>query len=207
MARNTKAHGKIIRSLGTNVYGHRKYDRLLRKKPQGPGQGKGERSRKKVSEYGKQLIEKQKLRYGYGLSEKQFFNLFKKAKSRKEGLTGNNFLILLERRLDSVVYRLGWGMSRAHARQIVSHGHICLNGSRVNIPSVSLREGDQLTIKDCDASRKLVRNAMAHINHPSIPAWLEHKADELLCVVKREPTRDEIPTIANEQMIVEFYSR
>ncbi len=206
MARNTKARGKIVRRLGTNVYGHRKYDRLLRKKPQGPGLGRGERSRKKVSEYGRQLVEKQKLRYGYGLSEKQFYNTFQRAKKRKEGLTGDNFLILLESRLDSVIYRLGWGSSRSHARQIVSHGHICINGRRVNIPSVTLRSGDKISAKDSDVSRKLLRETMAH-NSATVPAWLELKADDLLCEIKREPTRNEIPGIANEQMIVEYYSR
>ncbi len=206
MAQNTKARGKIVRRLGTNVYGHRKYDRLLRKKPQGPGMGRGERSRKKVSEYGRQLIEKQKLRYGYGLSEKQFYNTFQRAKKRKQGLTGNNFLILLESRLDSVIYRLAWGSSRAQARQIVSHGHIYVNGRRVNIPSVTLRAGDKVAVKDSDVSRKLVREAMAH-NSASVPAWLELKADELVCEMKREATREEIPSIANEQMIVEYYSR
>ena len=110
MARNTKARGKIVRRLGTNVYGHKKYDRLLRKKPQGPGLDRGERPRKKVSEYGRQLVEKQKLRYSYGLNEKQFYNTFQRARKRKDGLTGDNFLILLESRLDSVVYRLSWGI-------------------------------------------------------------------------------------------------
>ena len=206
MARNTKARGKIVRRLGTNVYGHRKYDRLLRQKPQGPGMGRGERSRKKVSEYGRQWIEKQKLRYGYGLSEKQFYNTFQKAKKRKEGTTGDNFLILLESRLDSVIYRIGWGSSRAHARQIVSHGHIYVNERRVNIPSVRLRAGDKITTKDRDASHKLVREAMAH-SPATVPSWLELKADSLVCLIKREPARNEIPNVANEQMIVEYYSR
>ncbi|MEM9423511.1 MAG: 30S ribosomal protein S4 [Spirochaetota bacterium] len=206
MARNTKSRGKIVRRLGTNVYGLRKYDRLLRKKPQGPGMGRGEHSRKKVSEYGRQLVEKQKLRYSYGLSEKQFYNTFQRAKKRKEGLTGNNFLILLETRLDNVIYRLNWGNSRSQARQIVSHGHVCVNGRRVNIPSVTLRVGDKITVKDSDVSRKLVRESMTH-NTAGIPAWLELKADDLLCEMKREPTREDIPSIANEQMIVEYYSR
>lgn len=208
MARNTKARGKIVRSLGTNIYENRKYDRLLRKKPHGPGQSKTERPRnKKASEYRRQLVEKQKLIRGYGMREKQFFNTFKRAKKKKEGLTGSNFLILLERRLDNIVYRLGWGTSRAHARQIVNHGHIYLNGRRVNIPSISVKPDDTITVKPNDTSRKLVRGSMTNSSKETTPAWLELKEDDLLCLIKREPERNEIPTIANEQMIVEYYSR
>lgn len=205
MARNTKARGKIVRRLGVNIYGNSKYDRLLKKKPQKPGQEKGYRGRSKVSDYGRQLLEKQKLRFAYGLSEKQFFNTFVKAK-HLDGLTGDNMMILLERRLDNVVYRLGMATTRAQARQFVSHGHIRLNGKRSNIPSMVVREGDAVEIRDNEGSRKIIREALAH-SHQVMPAWLSIDDDKLKGRVERLPYRTDIPSEANERMVVEFYSK
>lgn len=205
MARNTKARGKIVRRLGVNIYGNGKYDKLLKKKPQKPGQERGFRGRSKVSDYGRQLLEKQKLRFSYGLSEKQFFNTFVKAKNLS-GLTGDNMMILLERRLDNVVYRLGMATTRAQARQIVSHGHIRLNGKRSNIPSMQVREGDSIDVRDVEASKKLVRENLAHSNQV-MPVWLSIDGDALKGHVERLPYRTDISTVANEQMIVEFYSK
>ncbi len=205
MARSEKARGKIVRRLGVNIYGNVKYDRLLKKKPQGPGQERGKRSRNKVSNYGQQLIEKQKLRYAYGLSEKQFFNTFLKAK-KKSGLTGDNMMILLERRLDNVVYRLGMATTRAQARQMVSHGHIRLNGERSDIPSIVVKEGDVIKVKDCDGSKKLIRENLAKSGQP-VPVWLSIVEDDLVGKVERLPYRTDISTVANEQAIVEFYSK
>lgn len=205
MARNTKARGKIVRRLGVNIYGNAKYDRLLKKKPQKPGQEKGYRARGKVSDFGRQLLEKQKLRFSYGLSEKQFFNTFLKSKKLK-GLTGDNMMILLERRLDNVVYRLGMAATRAQARQFVGHGHIRLNGKRSNIPSMVVREGDSIDVRDSEASRKIIRECLAHGNQV-MPAWLSIDGDALKGKVERLPYRTDIPTAANEQMVVEFYSK
>ena len=205
MARNTKARGKIVRRLGVNIYGNSKYDKLLKKKPHGPGTEKGRRSRNKVSDYGLQLKEKQKLRYAYGLSEKQFFNTFVKAK-KMSGLTGDNFMILLERRLDNVVYRLGLANTRSQARQLVSHGHIRLNGKRSNVPSMTVREGDVIEVKDTEASKKLVRECLSRNNAPR-PAWMSLSEDDLKGRIERSPYRTDIATIANEQAVVEFYSK
>lgn len=205
MARNTKARGKIVRRLGVNIYGNSKYDRLLKKKPQKPGQEKGYRGRSKVSDFGRQLLEKQKLRFTYGLSEKQFFNTFVKAK-RLSGLTGDNMMILLERRLDNVVYRLGMATTRAQARQFVSHGHIKLNGKRSNIPSISVREGDSIEIRDSEGSKKIIRESLAHSNQV-IPPWLSIDDDALKGRVERLPYRTDITVEANERMVVEFYSK
>ncbi|QEN07103.1 30S ribosomal protein S4 [Oceanispirochaeta crateris] len=205
MARNSKAKGKIVRRLGVNIYGNSKYDKLLKKKPHGPGIEKGKRIRKKESDFGRQLVEKQKIRFAYGLSEKQFYNLFVKAK-RLSGLSGDNMMILLEKRLDNVVYRLGLATTRTQARQLVSHGHIYVNGRRCNIPSRSLVEGDEVTIKDSEKSKKLVRESLAR-NNQSVPVWLTFSEDSLNGRVERSPYRTDIVSVANEQMVVEFYSR
>ena len=206
MARNTKARGKVVRRLGVNIFGNRKYSTLLKRKPQGPGLEKGHRSRKKVSDYGLQLMEKQKIRYAYGVSEKQFFNTFLKAKRNKKGLTGDNFLILLECRLDNVIYRLGWANSRSQARQIVSHGHVLVNGRKNNIPSMTVKANDVITIKNKDSSKKMVRESMSS-GGADIPTWITLNADNLEGKIERLPLRDDITTIANEQLIVEYYSR
>lgn len=205
MARSEKARGKIVRRLGVNIYGNVKYDRLLKKKPQKPGQERGKRTRNKVSNYGQQLLEKQKLRFTYGLSEKQFYNTFLKAK-KKDGLTGDNMMILLERRLDNVVYRLGMASTRAQARQMVGHGHVRLNGKRSDIPSIVVSEGDEIKIKDNDGSKKLVRENLAKSGQP-VPVWLTIIEDDLVGKVERMPYRTDIPSPANEQAIVEFYSK
>ena len=205
MARNTKARGKIVRRLGVNIYGNGKYDKLLKKKPQKPGQEKGYRGRNKVSDFGRQLLEKQKLRLSYGLSEKQFFNTFLKAKKLR-GLTGDNMMILLERRLDNVVYRLGMATTRAQARQFVGHGHVQLNGKRSNVPSMVVREGDSIEIRDAEGSKKIIRECLAHSNQ-AMPAWLSIDGDVLKGKVERLPYRTEIPGVANERMVVEFYSK
>ena len=205
MARNTKSRGKVVRRLGVNVYGNGKYDRLLKKKPQKPGQEKGYRGRNKISDFGRQLLEKQKLRFSYGISEKQFFNTFVKAKTLS-GLTGDNMMILLERRLDNVVYRLGLATTRAQARQYVSHGHIRLNGKRSNVPSIVVREGDKIQVRETEASKKIIRESLAHSNQV-MPAWMSIDGDALIGSIERMPYRTDIPSIANEQMVVEFYSK
>jgi len=205
MARNTKARGKIVRRLGVNIYGNSKYDRLLKKKPQRPGKERDTRDRSKLSDYGRQLFEKQKLRLSYALSERQFFNAFVKAKKLR-GLTGDNMMILLERRLDNVVYRLGLATTRAQARQFVSHGHIRLNSRRANVPSMLVQAGDSIKVKESESSKKLLRESLAHSNQV-IPDWLSIDGDALVGSIERLPDRADIPSIANEQMVVEFYSK
>ncbi|MFW5741822.1 MAG: 30S ribosomal protein S4 [Spirochaetota bacterium] len=204
MARNSTARGKIVRRFGLNIYGNQKYDRLLKRKPNGPGNPK--RGRVRQTEYGRQLNEKQKLRWAYGLSEKQFSNLFYKAKSMK-GVTGDNMLMLLERRLDNVVYRLGMATSRAQARQLVSHGHIMLNGRKLTIPSAEVRPADTVSVRDRKPTKDLLRKLMADNSSRPIPPWLSVSRDDLQGRVEVNPTRDVIPTIAEEQLIVEFYSK
>lgn len=204
MARNSTARGKIVRRFGLNIYGNQKYDRLLKRKPNGPGNPK--RGRIRQTEYGRQLGEKQKLRWAYGLSEKQFSNLFYKAKAMK-GVTGDNMLALLERRLDNVVYRLGMATSRAQARQLVSHGHIMLNGRKLTIPSAVVRPADTISVRDRKPTKDLVRKLMADNSSRPIPPWLSVSRDDLQGRVEVNPTRDVIPTIAEEQLIVEFYSK
>jgi small subunit ribosomal protein S4 len=204
MARNSTARGKIVRRFGLNIYGNQKYDRLLKRKPNPPGNPK--RGRIRQTEYARQLAEKQKLRWAYGLSEKQFSNLFYKAKSMP-GVTGDNMLSLLERRLDNVVYRLGMATSRAQARQLVSHGHIVINGRKTTIPSVEVRPEDKITVRDRKVTRDLVRKLMADNSSRPVPPWLTVSRDDLAGNIQVSPTREIIPTIAEEQLIVEYYSK
>ncbi|TVQ35175.1 MAG: 30S ribosomal protein S4 [Spirochaetaceae bacterium] len=204
MARNSTARGKIVRRLGTNIYGNPKYDRLLKKKPNGPGEPKKGRIRQ--TEYGRQLQEKQKIKFAYGLSERQFRNLFQKAKSM-EGVTGHNMLILLERRLDNVVYRLGMAASRSQARQLVGHGHILLNGRKVTIPSAVVRASDTIAIKEKKSTRDLLRRLLADNASRPVPPWLSVSRDDMAGTVTVLPTRDVIPTVGEEQLVVEFYSK
>ncbi len=204
MARNTKAKGKIVRRFGVNIYGNQKYDRLLRRKPAPPGEPKKKRVRQ--TEYGRQLNEKQKLKFAYGLSEKQFSNLFYHAKGMR-GVTGENMLQLLERRLDNVVYRIGMATSRAQARQLVSHGHILHNGRKVTIPSAVVRAGDTIAVRERKATRDLVRRLMADNSSRPVPPWLSVSRDDLTASVTVLPSRDVIPAVADDQLVVEFYAK
>lgn len=204
MARNSTAKGKIVRRMGVNIYGNMKYDRLLKKKPAGPGVPK--RGRIRQTEYARQLKEKQKLKFAYGLSERQFSNLFYKAKTLP-GVTATNMLVLLERRLDNIVYRLGMAGSRAQARQLVSHGHIQINGRKVTIPSALVRQGDSVTAREKKGTKDLLRRLVSENNSRPVPPWLTFSPDDLTATISALPTRDLIPTIAEEQLIVEFYSK
>ncbi|MBU8912470.1 MAG: 30S ribosomal protein S4 [Spirochaetales bacterium] len=204
MARNSTARGKIVRRFGLNIYGNQKYDRLLKKKPNPPGNPK--RRRVRQTEYGRQLVEKQKLKWAYGLSERQFSNLFYKSKTMK-GVTGDNMLALLERRIDNVVFRLGMATSRSQARQLVSHGHIMLNGRKITIPSAVVGPQDTIAVRDRKPTKDLIRKLLADNSSRPVPPWLTISRDEMIGKVEVNPTRDIIPTIAEEQLIVEFYSR
>jgi len=204
MAKLTKARGKIVRRFGVNIFGNQKYDRLLKRKPAAPGEPK--KTRPRQTEFGRQLIEKQKLKFAYGLSERQFRNLFEEAK-RLKGVTGHNMMILLERRLDNVVFRIGLATSRIQARQIVSHGHVYLNGRRLNVPSAVVSAGDVLSAKPREATKEMLRATLAGNSSRPVPPWLSINADTITASINSLPTRDQIPTVAEEQLIVEFYSK
>ena len=204
MARNSTANGKLVRRFQINIFGNQRYDRLLERKPYPPGEPKRRRARQ--TEFGRQLLEKQKLKFSYGLSERQFHNLFVKAK-KMPGVTGNNMLALLERRLDNVIYRLGMAASRSQARQLVSHGHIMLNERKVTIPSILVRPMDAIRVRDRKQTRDLLRRLLSDNATRSVPPWLTIHKDDMKAMVESIPQRDAIPTIAEEQLVVDYYSR
>jgi small subunit ribosomal protein S4 len=166
----------------------------------------GPKSRRKTTEYGEGLIEKQKLRYFYGLMEKQFRGVYEKAKNRR-GVTGETMLQILETRLDNVVYHLGFANSRAAARQMVNHGHITVNGRKAAIASFALKVNDVIAVKNHNVSKQLATKGLEVAVSRAVPDWLSLNKEELKGVVMRIPTRAEIQPIANEQAVVEFYSR
>jgi small subunit ribosomal protein S4 len=161
-------------------------------------------ARGKFLEYGLRLREKQKARKIYGLSEKQFKRFFTMAE-KKQGITGTNFLVLLERRLDNMVFRLGFATSRKEARQIVSHGHIAVNGKKVNAPSYIVKEGDEIAVRHKDLES--VKNALESVVRRGIPSWIELDKEDMKGVVKLLPSREDITMPIREQLIVEYYSR
>jgi len=169
-----------------------------------PGQhGQG---RKKVSEYGLQLREKQKARRMYGILEGQFRRYFEKAE-RQKGITGENLLRLLERRLDNVIYRLGFGSSRSESRQLVRHGHFTVNGRKVNIPSYMIRVGDVIAVRDKSKDSPRIKELLERAGDRTPPAWLELEADQARARVVDLPTREQIDAPVQEHLIVELYSR
>jgi len=208
MNRNRKnvPKGKLVRHLGINIFEQPKYDKLLKKKPHAPGMHGPKKKRTKQTEYGKQLVEKQKLKFAYGVSERQIRNIFEKAKTMP-GITGDSMLSLLERRLDNVVFRLGLSTSRSQARQMVGHGHFHVNGRVVNIPSYSVKGGDVISVKDRESVKKLVREQYAKHSGKAKSTWVNFAEDALQATVDHLPRREEIPTIANEQMVVELYAK
>ena len=202
MARYIGPKSKIARKFGEAIYGE---DKVLSKKNYPPGQH-GVNRRKKTSEYGMQLREKQKAKYTYGVLERQFRNLFDKA-ARTKGITGEVLLQLLESRLDNVVYRVGFASSRAEARQLVGHGHFEVNGKRVDIASYLLKAGDVVSI--CEKARgleKIKSVVEANSAHP-VPQWLDVDRDALSAKVIALPNRDQIDIPVEEQLIVELYSK
>jgi len=200
MARYTGSSWKISRRLGISLSGTGKE---LDKRPYAPGQH-GPNQRKKISEYGLQLQEKQKLRHMYGVTERQFRNLFDKA-GKIAGKHGENFMILLETRLDNVVYRLGLARTRRAARQLVNHGHILVDGSRVDIPSYRLSAGQTISLREKSRNLNVVKESLDVNNF--VPDFLTFDADKLEGTFTRLPERSELPAEINEALIVEFYSR
>tara|TARA_Y100000996_G_scaffold118321_1_gene88245 strand:+ start:918 stop:1523 length:606 start_codon:yes stop_codon:yes gene_type:complete len=201
MARYTGPKSKISRKYGEPIFGDTK---ALEKKPHPPGQhGRGRRRKK--SEYAIQLAEKQKAKYLYGILERQFRNLFSKA-SRKDGITGENLLQLLESRLDNIVYRLGIAPTRRSARQLVSHKHITVNGKLVNIPSFNVKEGDMIAVREKSKSLSSIAESISRQSSNRFK-WLEWDDKSLSGKLIMHPDRESIPENINEQLIVELYSK
>ena len=201
MARYIGPTSRIARRFGEPIFGP---DKALAKKAYGPGQHGNQRRRGKQSEYGVQLMEKQKAKFTYGILEKQFSNLFKEALRRK-GVTGENLLQLCEMRLDNVVYRLGIAPTRRAARQLVTHKHIIVNGENVNIPSYALKVGDQVAVRPRSKSLEAITNSIIASNMQM--EWLEWNSENQLGKVIAAPERIQIPENIKEQLIVELYSK
>lgn len=201
MARYTGPKTRIARKFGEAIFGP---DKVLAKKNYPPGQH-GANKRRKTSEYGIQLKEKQKAKYTYGVLEKQFRNLFEKA-SRTKGIKGEVLLQLLEARLDNVVYRLGIAPTRAAARQLVSHKHIVVDGKVVNIPSYSIKPGQIIGVREKSKSLEIITNALSGFNHSKY-AWLEWDKTSMSGKFLHMPERVDIPENIKEQLIVELYSK
>lgn len=208
MARYKESKCRICRREGAKLF--LKGDRCFTDKcaydrrPYAPGQHG--RLRKKMSDYAVQLREKQKVRRQYGILEDQFRSYFKKADMMK-GVTGTNLLVLLETRMDNVIYRLGFATSRDQARQLVRHGHFVLNGRRVNIPSMRVRPGDVITVREESSKKTVLQEAKEVIGRRGCPDWLEVDAEAMKATVKALPVREDIQFPINEQLIVELYSK
>ncbi|SRR5690606_34405865 len=202
MARYTGPTTRINRRFGVALFPANK---AFENKPYLPGVH-GPRLRRKLSEYAIGLNEKQKLRYLYGLTEKQFRLTFDKAK-RTRGVTGEIFLQLLSTRLDSVIYNIGFAKTRRQARQFVNHGHVRVNGRKVDIPSYQVKAGDEIAVREGTSSRQLATRALEDTRMRSVPNWISRVDDALTAKITRMPTADELEQGINVQLIVEFYSR
>ena len=205
MAKTNQPRGKLVRKFGENIFGNPKYDKLLNRKPYGPGQHAQSR-RGKISNYGTQLQEKQKIKFMYGLLEKQFRITFKKAEKLK-GETGTNMLQLLESRLDNVVFRLGFAPTRPSARQLVSHKHFLVNGIIVNIPSYVLKNGDKITVRDKSKKLDIILDSVSIIKGDIDLPWLDLDKAKMTGTFLNAPERDQMNLTVNEQLVVELYSK
>ncbi|MGE7600861.1 30S ribosomal protein S4 [Peribacillus sp. NPDC097675] len=200
MARYTGPSWKLSRRLGISLTGTGKE---LEKRPYAPGQH-GPNQRRKISEYGMQLQEKQKLRHMYGITERQFRSMFDRA-GKIKGVHGENFMILLESRLDNLVYRLGLARTRRQARQLVNHGHITVDGKRVDIPSYKVSLGQVISVREKSRNFSIIKESVEATNF--VPDFLTFDAEKLEGTFTRTPERSELPAEINEALIVEFYSR
>ncbi|MDE0161380.1 MAG: 30S ribosomal protein S4 [Acidimicrobiaceae bacterium] len=205
MSRYTGPKARVSRRLNTNIWGTKGEAIALDRRPYPPGERGRSRRRSTASEFLVQMQEKQKARHTYGLTERQFRNLFAEA-SRRQGVTGENMLQFLELRLDNFVYRMGWGATRPQARQLVNHGHLNVNGSRVTIPSYRLRKGDVVELR-----AKIRGSATVQWNVDVLdrtpPAWIDRGEDDFTATVRELPVRDQIDVPIREQLIVELYSK
>ena len=204
MSRYTGPRARVSRRLGTNIWGTKGETIALDKRPYPPGEHGRSRRRGSVSEYLLQLQEKQKARFSYGLTERQFRNIFAEA-SRRQGVTGENMLRFLELRLDNVVYRAGWAATRPQARQFVSHGHLNVNGRRVNIPSYRVRKGDVIELRPAARDFTVVQWNLDVLDRQP-PAWLSRN-EQFETTVLELPIREQIDIPVREQLIVELYSK
>ncbi|MBB5352676.1 small subunit ribosomal protein S4 [Haloferula luteola] len=203
MARYTGPRAKISRRFGVALFGSSK---ALERRNFPPGQHGLRAGRKKKSDYSIALGEKQKLRFQYGVLEKQFRGYYEEA-ARRRGVTGETLLQLLELRLDNVCYRLGFGNTRAAARQLVNHGHVYVNGVRVDVASYQVKPGDKITIGTKPSAQQLVLRMMDLTQSVPLVDWLTLDRDKLEGIVERVPERSDIDPVVNEQLIVELYSR
>lgn len=203
MSRLTGAKGRIVRRFGVNLFGNPKYDRLLDRKPQKPGKAPEKRRQTKTSDYGLQLAEKQKLRFMYGLTERRLRNVYRLA-SRGRGATGEAMVEVLERSLSNVVYRAGYAVTRGQARQFVSHGHLRVNGKKVDIPSALISVGDELSLAP-DVSGGVAERAKAAAESRPLPTWLMREGDSVKIVGL--PSIAATPPIADLQRVVEWYAK
>ncbi|HIC38151.1 MAG TPA: 30S ribosomal protein S4 [Candidatus Marinimicrobia bacterium] len=205
MAKLKTPKGKLVRKFGENIFGNPKYDRILNRKPYGPGQH-GQSRRRRLSNYGTQLREKQKIKILYGVLEKQFRNYFKKA-DKMTGETGTNLMQLLEQRLDNIVYRLGFAPTRAAARQLVNHGHFLVNNRKVNIASFSVKPGDAIQVRARSKKIDLILDSMKRIKGDIDLPWLELDKAKMTGSMIAIPEREDMQVLVNEQMVVELYSK
>ncbi len=205
MAKSSVPKGKLVRKFGENIFGNPKFDRLLNKKPYNPGQH-GLTRRRRLSNYGVQLREKQKIKAMYGVLERQFRNYFHKAE-KMSGETGTNLLQLLECRLDNVVYRLGLASTRSQARQMVSHAHFLLNNRKCNYPSASVKPGDVVQVRDKSKKMDMIMESMKRIKGDIELPWLELDKAKMTGTFLAVPERDEMALTVNEQLVVELYSK
>ena len=205
MAKLKTAKGKLVRKFGENIFGNPKYDKLLNRKAYPPGQH-GQSRRSKLSNYGVQLQEKQKIKFTYGLLEKQFRNNFEKAE-KMVGETGINMLQLLEKRLDNVVYKLGFAPSRPSSRQLVSHKHFLVNNRIVNIPSYKVKPGDVIQVREKSKKLDIIIESLRRIKGDIDLSWLEINKAKMRGVFLSVPERDEMELTFNEQLVVELYSK
>ncbi|MBM6940810.1 30S ribosomal protein S4 [Limosilactobacillus coleohominis] len=201
MSRYTGPSWRLSRRLGVSLSGTGKE---LARRPYAPGDHGNDR-RGSLSEYGTQLREKQKLRFMYGLTERQFRNLFKRAGKIKEGTHGTNFMVLLERRLDNIVYRLGLATTRRQARQLVNHGHITVDGKRVDIPSYEVAVGQVIGVREKSKDLDIIKNAVDAV--VARPSYVEFDADKLEGKLVRLPAREDMNADIDESLIVEFYNK
>lgn len=205
MSRYTGPKARVSRRLDTNIWGTKGETMALDKRPYPPGEHGRTRRRGSASEYLLQMQEKQKARYTYGLTERQFRNLFSEA-SRRQGVTGENMLRYLELRLDNTVYRVGWGSTRPQSRQLVNHGHVNVNGRRVTIPSYRLRKGDVIELRPKARESATVQWNIDVLDRMP-PAWLEAGESRFQMKVRELPLREQIDIPVREQLIVELYSK
>jgi len=205
MSRYTGPRSRVSRRLGVNIFGTKGEVIALDRRPYPPGEHGRSRRRGNVSEYLYQLQEKQKARFTYGLTERQFRNLYDEA-NRKEGVTGENMLRFLELRLDNIVYRAGWAATRPQARQFVNHGHIDVNGRRVDIPSFRVRKGDVVSLRPKALEMIAVQQNLDVLDRAA-PAWVDVSDGGKVVTIRELPVREQIDVPVREQLIVELYSK